>query len=367
MRKNHVALLLSALAVTSAASASAQSSVQMYGLNDTAIEHLSNTAPGGKGLTRMPNLSGGQFPSRLGFRGTEDLGGGLKAVFNLENGFAPDAGVVGQGNRLFGRQAWVGLGGEWGLVSVGRTYSMLFFTFLDTDIIGPAQFSIGAIDLLLPNLRNDNSISYKGSFSGVTVGAGYSLGRDASSAGGPAGTNCAGENPADSRACRAWNAMLAYDTKGWGVLAGYDTYNGGPGAAAAFGPTRSALSDTRWHVGAYGRFGPVKVGGGLVKRNNEGNTPSPRSTLSYLGASVGIRNAIVLDAQLARIDQKAGPNDTNMYLVRANYNLSKRTAAYASIGKVRNGGNAAVSLSAGATVVAGGSQNGVMTGIRHSF
>ncbi|WP_296947386.1 porin [uncultured Massilia sp.] len=359
--------MLAILSAVTAPAVRAQTQVQVYGLIDAAFEHLNNTAPNGAGVTRMPGLSGGQFPSRIGFRGTEELGGGLKAVFTLENGFQPDTGGLNQGGRLFGRQAWVGLAGDWGLVSLGRTYSMLYFTFFDTDVIGPAQMSIGALDLLLPNLRNDNSISYKGTFNGVTVGAGYTLGRDASAAGGPSATNCGGENAADSKACRGWNAMLAYDTKGWGVTAGYDTYNGGTGAAAAFGPNRSNLSDTRWHLGAYGRFGPVKVGGGLVRRDNEGNAATPRSDLAYVGASWGVSTAVVLDAQVARLDFKSSANDTNMYLLRANYNFSKRTVVYAGAGRVRNGGAAAVAVSAGATVVAGGSQNGLTAGIRHAF
>jgi len=359
--------MLAAVGILGSAPACAQSGVQVYGLIDTAVEHLTNTAPNGASQTRMPGLSGGQFPSRIGFRGSEELGGGLKAVFNLENGLQPDTGGLNQGGRLFGRQAWVGLAGDWGLVSAGRTYSMLYFTMFDTDVIGPAQMSIGALDLLLPNLRNDNSISYKGSFKGLTVGAGYTLGRDASSAGGPSATGCGGENAADHRACRGWNAMLAYDTKAWGAVAGYDTYNGGPGAAAAFGPASSALSDTRWHLGAYGRVGPVKVGGGVFRRNNEGNALAPRSDLSYLGASWFVTTAFVLDAQAARLDFRRSVNDTDMFLLRANYNFSRRTVAYAGAGKVRNRGSAAVALSAGATVVAGSTQDGFTAGIRHSF
>lgn len=366
MKKHQTTYLLCLLAACSTTPALAQSSVQIYGLIDTAVEHVTNTNAAGDSLTRMPNLSGGQFPSRIGFRGSEDLGNGLKAVFTLENGLAPDTGGLNQGGRLFGRQAWVGLAGDWGLVSIGRTYSMLYFTFFDSDVIGPAQMSIGALDLLLPNLRNDNSISYKGKFGPLTAGVGYTLGRDTSTAGGPAATGCAGESAADHKACRGYNAILMYETGTWGIVSGYDTYNGGTGAAAAFGPNSSAFADSRWHLGGYAKFGTVKVGGGLIRRNNEGNL-RPHSDLTYVGASWGVTPAVVLDAQVARLDFGNSPNDTNMYLLRASYNFSKRTAVYAGVGKVTNGGTAAVALSAGATVAAGGSQNGITTGIRHSF
>lgn len=88
-----------------AGAAHAQSNVTMYGILDAAVEYYGNADAAGHSVTRMPSLGGGMFPSRLGFRGTEDLGDGLKAVFVLENGLAPDSGTLGQGGRLFGRQA----------------------------------------------------------------------------------------------------------------------------------------------------------------------------------------------------------------------------------------------------------------------
>ncbi|MDB5960624.1 MAG: hypothetical protein JWP59_1918, partial [Massilia sp.] len=88
--------------------ASAQSNVTIYGIVDTGLVHTTNVNAAGSGLTKMPTLTG-SFPSRLGFRGTEDLGNGLQAFFVLENGLSVDTGNTGQANRLFGRQAQVGL------------------------------------------------------------------------------------------------------------------------------------------------------------------------------------------------------------------------------------------------------------------
>lgn len=355
------------LAVAGATAVHAQSSVQVYGMIDTAVEHLTNVNAAGNSLTRMPNLAGGMLPSRIGFRGTEDLGDGLRAIFALENGFAPDSGQLNQGNRLFGRQAWVGLSGDWGTLTLGRNYSMLFNSFSGVDVIGAPQFSIGSLDSYLPNARSDNSIAYKGTFGGVTLGATYSLGRDASSAGGPSATNCAGENAADPAACRNWSAMARYDGGNWGAVAAYDTYNGGAGAAASFSPTRSSLSDTRWNLGAFVKFGDVKVAGGWVHRNNEGSAVAPRSDLPYLGVTYNLTPAFVIDGQVARLDFKNSVNKTDMYVLRGTYYLSKSTAVYGMVGHVSNGGTAAVALSAGATVAPGGSQNGIITGIEHSF
>ena len=365
MKKLHV--LATALAMAGTSAVSAQTSVQIYGLIDTAVEHVTNVGAAGNSLTRMPNIGGGMFPSRLGFRGSEDLGGGLNAIFTLENGFAPDSGALNQGNRLFGRQAWVGFSGGWGAVTVGRNYSMLYLSFYDVDIIGPAQFSIGSLDTYPPNARSDNSIAYKGTFGGTTLGATYSLGRDASAAGGPSATNCGGENAADPVACRNWSALARYDGANWGVLAAYDRYHGGTGAAAAFSPTSSSQTDTRTHVAGFVKFGAVKVAGGWMHRNNEGSALTPKSDLTYLGAAYNLTPAFVLEGQIGRLDFKDSANDTNIYLLRGVYNLSKRSAVYGMAGRVRNKSSAAVALSAGTTVAAGGSQNGVIAGIKHSF
>ncbi|WP_347614526.1 porin, partial [Comamonas thiooxydans] len=86
--------------------AHAQSSVQIYGIVDTAVETMNNVGATKSSLTRMPNLTG-SVPSRLGFRGREDLGGGLSASFTLEMGIGPDSGALNQGGRGFGRQSFV--------------------------------------------------------------------------------------------------------------------------------------------------------------------------------------------------------------------------------------------------------------------
>ena len=104
-------LAFAALA-TAALTAQAQSSVTLYGTVDAAVEHLSNAPTGG--ITRMPGLTGGSAPSRLGFRGSEDLGGGLRAIFTLEQGISVDNGTLNQGGRAFGRQAFVGISAPWG-------------------------------------------------------------------------------------------------------------------------------------------------------------------------------------------------------------------------------------------------------------
>lgn len=365
MNKTLAAALVTCGALGTVGMAHAQTSVTVYGIIDTAVEYYTNANAAGDNVVRMPSLGGGMFPSRLGFRGSEDLGGGLKAIFTLENGFTPDAGNLGQGGRLFGRQAFVGLAGNWGQLTLGRNYNMLFHSTLEVDIFGPSQYGLGSLDPFVPNSRSDNSLAYKGSFGGVTVGATYSLGRDTSAAGGPAGTNCAGENAADSRACREWSAMVRYDTQSWGATLGYDRIYGGTGAAG--GLTSSSLSDTRTHLGAWAKVANWKLGGGYIRRNNEGSAATPRSNLYYLGAAYKLTPAFTIDGQVGRLDIRDSENQATQLLVRGIYDLSKRTSVYVAAGRIDNDGTSAVTLTAGGSVGPGLSQTGVIAGLKHSF
>lgn len=364
MRNIATKAAIAACSLTLFATAHAQSSVNIYGLVDAAVDYNTNADAAGHSRVWMPSLGGGMFPSRLGFKGSEDLGGGLKAIFTLENGFYVDSGSLGQ-NRLFGRQAWVGLAGDWGQVTVGRNYNMIYNSFFEVDILGPSQYGLGAIDPAIPNGRSDNSIAYKGTFDKVTIGATYSLGRDVSNAGGPSGANCAGESSTDVQACREWSAMARYDSAGGGLVAGYDRVNGGTGAAA--GLTRSDLTDSRLHLAGYVRYGAWKFAAGAMRRKNEGSLLAPTSTLSYIGAAYKATPALTFDGHLARLDYRDSGNDTNEILLRAMLDLSKRTTVYIATGRMDNHGTAAIALSAGGTVGVGKAQNGVITGLKHSF
>lgn len=351
-------------------SASAQTapSVQLYGLIDTAVEHLSKTGATGKGLTRMPGLTA-SLPSRWGLRGTEDLGGGLKATFVLESGFSPDSGVLNQGARLFGRQAFVGLSGTYGTLTLGRHHTMLFWSLFDSDVIGPHAQSMANFDSYIPNARADNSISYLGKFSGLTVGATYSLGRDAVNAGpSPAGTNCAGENAADSSACREWSTMVKYDTPDWGVAFAFDELRGGAGAYG--GLNRSSLKDRRTVVNGYVKWAGSKFGGGLIRRDNDAVVATPRSDLWYFGVSHPFTPQVTLYAQWVRYDVKDSANDGDLMVVRGTYAFSKRTAVYASLARANNKGAANFAVSTaqvGGNPMPGTNQTGIALGIRHSF
>lgn len=358
-----VALACGLAAASAASFANAQTSVQVYGIVDSGVAHLTNVNNAGDSNTKVPSLTS-SFPSRIGFKGSEDLGGGLQAFFVLENGLAMDTGTQQQGGRLFGRAANVGLKGSWGQLTIGRQQNMTYISGLKTDVLGPHLFAIGSIDPYLPNARSDNAIGYMGNFGGFVVGATWSFGRDASAAGGPAATNCGGEVAGNSKACRQYTGLLGYETKQWGLNASYDRMYGNTGAAG--GLTSSNNTDIRTTVNGYLMIGPTKIGAGAIDRETNAATGEVDSLLWYFGVSHPINN-FVIDVQAAARNTKNSDDDVTMLVARLNYALSKRTVVYTAIGRMDNDGNSAVALDAGGTVGVGKTQNGVMVGLRHHF
>ncbi len=381
MKKTHYRTLATALIGASALAAQAQtaisgSNITLKGVIDVAVETVSNVNGVGR-INRIPS-NVGMMPSSFGIIGSEDLGSGLTALFNLEGGFAPDTGASGQGGRLFGRQANVGLNGPWGRVLLGRNQSSFYWSIWDSDVMGPALYAIGSLDPYIPNSRADNSIAYRGTFSGLTVAAEYSLGRDTVNAGpSPAGTNCAGESGSDAQACRQWSATAKYDTADWGAVATYDSQHGRTLTSATDsvfgGLTSSSKTDNRLLLAGYVKWAGAKIGGGVIHRNNDGSTTKPHSDQWYVGAAYPLTPQLTLTGLVTTMRYK-DISDYNATLLSAQlvYNLSKRTAVYTQVGYIRNDKLQNFSVSGGgasgsSNPAAGGSQNGLSAGIRHFF
>lgn len=366
--------IASGVLLSTSAFAQQGSSVAIYGLIDTGVEYVNNVGANKDGLSRLPSASN-TAPSRLGFRGTEDLGGGVSAIFALEMGIDPGDGTFAQGGRPFGRQSYVGLKGGFGTLTLGRVYTMTFWSGLNADIHGGGIYGTGSLDSYIPNARADNAVSYMYSNSGLTLGGTYSFGRDTVKQGPngtPAGTGCAGENAADNKACREWSVMAKYDTKGWGVALANDKIFGTTVNGGAFGGlNNSSKSQNRLILNGWVKFGDTKIGAGVNRLTNDGNAFARRAHMYHLGAALPITSQLDLSAQWVsmRYSGVSGYN-SNLFSVRGTYNLSKRTAVYAQVGHIRNGNNIAVQVSGGTpgSMPANGmNQTGFNAGIRHSF
>jgi predicted porin len=158
--------------------AHAQSSVSLYGIIDTALVYSNNV--GGKSLYEMN--SSNVYGNRWGLRGSEDLGGGMRALFLLENGFSSGSGSFQQGGDEFGRQAYVGLSSQHaGTVTLGRQYDSV------VDYVGPliagTQWASylgghpGDLDNTNNDYRSNNSVKYtSANYSGFSFGGLYSFG-----------------------------------------------------------------------------------------------------------------------------------------------------------------------------------------------
>ena len=184
MKKTALAAALAALAL---GSAQAQTDVKLYGLVDAFAGNVRSSTPGSTVSTNRID-SGGMTTSYWGVGGTEDLGGGLKAVFAFESFLRNDTGELGRfnGDPAFARSSYVGLGGAFGQVSLGRHTTPYFISTIVYNPFGDSfVFSPAVMHSYRGYLLNDsgwsNSVAYGGSFGPVRASLLYSLGLERSS------------------------------------------------------------------------------------------------------------------------------------------------------------------------------------------
>jgi predicted porin len=172
-----LAAALLALGLSSAAIA-ADSSVTLYGIVDAGVQGASISAPN-YSSSNYGMANGTQSGNRFGFKGSEDLGSGLRATFDLEAGFNLGSGVSGQSGALFGRQAWIGLeNSSWGYVRAGKQYNFAtdYVGAIDPFFLGFGQANIGTTFGTANTTRYDNMLKYQTpTFAGLTGGIGYSF------------------------------------------------------------------------------------------------------------------------------------------------------------------------------------------------
>lgn len=343
---------LTAFAVT----AQAQTNVTVYGLIDNGIEYTSNANATKNGLTRLQ--SGGMNTSRIGFRGTEDLGGGLKAVFQLESGIKTDTGELDSAGLIFGRQANVGLEGNFGRVVAGKSYSTTYDFILPFDPMGYAPDFSWATSAGATGGRKDgmltavnNVIKYQGQFGDFKLGASYGFGETAG-------------NTSDSA---KYAFGFAYGSGPFGLAATYDQVNGTVAANGDFDKAKSAhfggtykLSDSVKLFAAYRGY----------KKTLASNAADLRSNTYWGGVGYQVTPALTLTGAVYYQDIKNVPSgadaDPSLYVLRAKYGLSKRTDLYAAVAYASAKNNKLVGVSRDDAGF-GTSQNGFIMGVQHRF
>jgi len=356
---------------------SAQSSVTLYGLISEGLTWVNNE--GGAHNYRL--LSGSNQNNRLGFKINEDLGGGTQVVAQLENGFDITNGRFGQGGRMFGRQAFVGLSDvRFGTLTAGRQYDM-FWDYLTPFAAGVANTGLlatpGDADNLMGSWRYNNSIKYRSpNLGGFDAEAMYAF------------SNAAGQFSVN----RAFSAGARYARGPLQIAAAYveldrpgtvnaagavtDDYSGAPFFLFRTSPLNATAGVKRQRN--YGLGGRYEVGYG-VRLNavidairytyNDGTSLSLNSydaSISYTATP-----ALTFAAAYMYTSGRYGGLDANPHWngtqLSIDYSLSKRTDVYVFDTFQRKSGPHAV---AGVYLYApstSSNQNVVVAGIRHRF
>ena len=342
-------------------SAWAQSSVTIFGAVDLSLRYVNNDA------STYQLAQDGMVGSRLGFRGIEDLGGGLKASFWLEGSIGPDTGRGGSsfgngasaGDFAFLRRATVSLSNQLGEIRLGRDYTPTFWNLNVFDPFGsqgvgsPSNIFIsqqlraiaGAGSAYATLVRANNTVQYvlpngvfgPGLYGQVMVAA--------------------GEN--------------APGNKYFGGRIGYAA---GPfNVAAAYGDTdldtSGDITFSQWNIGGSWNFGFAKfsgyygtididglAAGGAKQDNWFVGFAAPLGQWNFKASYGQVKQSGILDG-----------NKANQFGIGGDYNLSKRTAIYATYGSIANTNTTFTVSATGSPLSRGNNSNGAELGVRHSF
>ncbi|MFC5496219.1 porin [Caenimonas terrae] len=350
MKKSLIALAV----LASAGVASAQSSVTLFGIVDATLAYGKGSVANKTQLTNS-----GYNSSRIGFRGTEDLGGGMNASFWLEAGMNNDNGTgaatslnnqasgtstasAGTQGLTFNRRSTVSLGGGWGELRLGRDYTPQFWNLTVFDPFGTN--GVGTSQVLNSSLggpvtvRASNSIGY---FLPGNLGGFYGQLQ-----------HYRGENASN----------VANDGTGSAIRLGYA--NGPINVALAYSSTKYSTGDIKTtNIGGQWDFAVAKLMGYYDRDQISGGATGKGG---LIGALVPVGPGEIRLAYSTYKNDLAGTPKTNKWALGYVHNLSKRTAVYATYAQARNSGGAAQGLN-GAITAANTNSSGYDFGVRHSF
>jgi predicted porin len=356
-------VIAAAVLACCAAGASAQTSVNIYGIMDAAFVGERGGAAGS--LNKI--TSGAASASRIGFRGTEDLGNGVSALFTLETGVRIDTGELDAANTLFNRQAFVGLKSGAGMLTIGRQYTPWHNALAQVaDPFGTGY--AGTSKNLFPdsgaNVRTSNTVIYAiPATMGFTGDLAYSLGEQAGS----------------SKAGRQVGASVGYANGPLNVRLAYNHKNGdvaaAPGVPAVTrGSGRNTLLAANYDfkvVKAYFAYG-VDKGFNAAPLGNANNpyggvrpTASTDGNEILVGLSAPVGSGTVLASVMRKDDRTSFNQDARSWGVGYLHPLSKRTNLYAAYGAIDNRNGAGYTVANNSE--SGTGDRAYNLGVRHSF
>ncbi|KAF3997999.1 porin [Glaciimonas immobilis] len=340
------------LAATCAGQAQAQTNVTIYGRVDAGIDYNSNQYNAANGQRGSKWGSGGNSwgTSMFGFKGVEDLGGGLKAIFTLENGFnAANGQTNGGGSTLWSRRSYVGLVGDFGTVKLGRDLTLPSDIVWSLDPTG--QQNMGSATLVKGRNwpQTSNQVQYiSPSFGGFTAQGAYGFGEVAGA----------------TKPLSSSGVALSYVQPSYSVIAMYDVANDNKGQFSTLFTNSKELT-----LGGTVNIDKLKLYAAYQNLSAPQTVAGPdKANHFWVGANYQLTPALTLIAAAYHVKLNQNVGSANLFMLGTNYSLSKRTLLYASIGTVRNGSNTNFQVETGSgTGLTGQNQNAFYTGVSHSF
>ena len=332
------------------------SNVSIYGRVDAGVEYTNNADAKKNSVMRLQ--SGGMNTARWGLKGVENLGNDLKATFQLEGGIFVDNGSAD--GALFKRQATVGLEGNFGKVSMGRSFTTVYEFIIDGfDPMGFApsySWGTGAtatgVNKYGMTTAFDNMIKYQHKVGDFKVGLTYGMGEQAG-------------NDGDGRKL---SMGTVYGKGGLTMLATFEQING-----STLPATGNRDQTQAYHLGVNYVTGPLRYTAAMrdfKMTSAKANTPDVKATTYWAGINYLIQPQVTLTGAVYYVDVKnvaAGADaDPIMYVARAKYALSKRTDVYLSTAytKAKNGKLTGVSRDDAGFA---NNQTGIILGMQHRF
>jgi len=341
-------LIMLAIAGAFAGTAHAQTAVNVYGIVDMGLVREQGNAAGSVNKV----TSGAQSGSRIGFKGTEDLGDNMKALFVLETGIAADSGGFNQNGLAFGRQSFVGLQNDFGTLTLGRQYTPYFLTLNAADPF--ASGLAGTASNLVANsgIRMNNTIKYASPIfmDGATAELAYGFGEQT-------GNNDAG---------RLISGSLGYANDLFSIrLAHHNKRN-----VADTANSKNTMLAGTWDFKVAKAF--------IAYAENEGAESSlitglpvtdirnsSKSRDFLIGATVPFGKHTFIASYIRKDDRNAANNDANQIGIGYTYALSKRTNLYAAWARIDNSNLAAYTV--GNNSEPGSGDKAFNLGVRHVF